>query len=44
MTEAASYKKEVRNRKKELESKKVQLISKLCGDEEPQKREKKLDS
>ena len=44
MTEEANYKKEVQSRKKEFESKKVALISRLCVDDKKQKREEKLDS
>lgn len=39
MTEEAKYKKEVQNRKKEFEHKKIELISKLCGEEITKKRE-----
>lgn len=44
MTEEAKYKKEIQNRKKQFDNKKVELISKLCVDEVKQKREEKLDT
>ena len=37
MTEEAKYKKEIQNRKKEFDNKKVELISKLCVDKVKQK-------
>lgn len=33
MTDEAQFKKEVKDRKKEFEEKKVELISRLCADE-----------
>ncbi|HLR91951.1 MAG TPA: hypothetical protein VK048_02740 [Atopostipes sp.] len=33
MSEEAKFKKELQNRKKEFEGKKVELISRLCSDE-----------
>lgn len=41
MTEEAQFKKEVEDRKKEFQDKKVELISRLCADETETKNNKK---
>lgn len=44
MSEDAAFKKEVQNRKKEFEDKKIELISRLCIDESenPELKEEKV--
>ncbi len=44
MSEEANYKKEVRNRKKMYQDKKLELISQLCTEEGKDKRDRKIDS